>query len=217
MARITRWTSPLGALLAAALLLGAQPVRAETSESLGQRATDAFNDAVLAGRAEHYQAACRGFNSAAGLYKIAIYALMAEPMQTDEERDYVKRQANALQDRVDTAKEYAKVVCPLSDGPSGDDTISTSSTGNANSATKEELQRTETAAKNQYREAVRLYEAHDFSGACASARQSAASFARIVAALKAQPSMESAFANPAQLYANAAQTAEDRDTFYCKG
>ena len=215
MARFTGWTSPLGALLAAALLLGAQPVRAESSESLGQRATDAFNDAVLAGRAEHYQAACRGFNSAAGLYKNAIYALMAEPMGTDEERDYVKRQANALQDRVNTSKEYAKVVCPLSDGPSGDDTISTSGNGDDNAATKEDLQRTATAAKTQYGEAVRLYDAHDRAGACASARQSAASFARVAAALKANPALESAFANPAQIYANAAQTAEDRDTFYC--
>ena len=207
----------MGALAAAALLLGAQSARAETSDSLSQRATDAFNDAVLAGRAEHYQAACRGFNSAAGLYKNAIYALIGEPMGTDEERDYVKRQADALQDRVDTAREYAKVVCPLSDGPSGDDTILTSSTGDDNSATKEDLQRTETLGQNQYREAVRLYEARDFSGACASARQSAASYARIVAALKAQPSLESAFANVAQLYANAAGAAEDRDTFYCQG
>ena len=217
MAGTVGWTSPLGTLVAAALLLGAQPVLAETSESLGQRATDAFNDAVAAGRAEHYQAACRGFNSAAGLYKNAIYALMGEPMGTDEERDYVKRQANALQDRVNTSKEYAKVVCPLSDGPSGGDTISASGNGNDNSATNEDLQRTATAAKTQYGEAVRLYEARDFSGACASAQQSAASYARVVAALKAQPSLESAFANPAQLYTNAAQAAEDRDTFYCKG
>ena len=215
MARIAGWTSPLGALAAAALLLGAQPVLAETSDSLSQRATDAFNEAVVAGRAEHYQAACRGFNSAAALYNNAIFALIGEPMQTDEERDYVKRQGQALQDRVDKAKEYAKVVCPLSDGPTGGDTISASDSGNDNSAYKEELQRTATAAINQYREAVRLYDAHDFSGACASARQSAASYARVVAALKANPALESAFANPAQIYANAAQVAEDRDTFYC--
>ena len=139
MTKTAGWTSPLGAAAAAALLLGAQPVLAETSDSLGQRVTDAFNEAVEAGRAEHYQAACRGFNSAAGLYKNAIYALMAEPMGTDKERDYVKRQANALQDRVDTAKEYAQVVCPLSDGPSGDDTASTSDTGDDNAATKEDL------------------------------------------------------------------------------
>ena len=65
--------------------------------------------------------------------------------------------------------------------------------------------------------AALLYEAHDRAGACASAQLSVVSFARVVAALKAEPALESAFANVAQLYANAAQAAEDRDTFYCVG
>ena len=158
-----------------------------------------------------------GLSRRGGLFNSAINALIAEPMQTDAERDLVKRQANTLQEGVDAAKEYAKVVCPLSEEPTAGGSAAGSNETDYDFAAKRDLQQAATTATSQYSEAARLYEAHDRAGACASARLSATSFARVVAALKAQPALESALANVAQLYANAAQAAEDRDTFYCTG
>ena len=217
MIRIARWISSFSGLIAAAVLLSAPPARASDFQSLEHDAVSEFNAAVRAEQAGQNQTACRRYRNAAGLFENAIYSLLSVPMTTETARENVKDAAAQVQQRVHLAKANAKSVCNLPDGPGPASTGSSSNDGETNFTAQEDLQQTATNAKVQYAEAIRLYEARDFAGSCTSARLSAASFARVAAALKANPALESAFANPAQLYANAAQTAEDRDTFYCKG
>lgn len=216
MAGLALWKAPLGGLIAAALLLGAQPVLANDPVSLERDAMSEFNAGVDAENDGQNQTACRRYRNAAGLFNNAIYALLSYPMGTEDERDNVKGAANQLQSRVDLAKERANGVCGLSDGPSRGASSAAVSDDGADTASLEELQQAQTLARRQYDEASRKYEAHDFAGACASARLSADGFARIIAAMKADGSLEAAFGNPAQVYANAAQAIEDRDTFFCK-
>ena len=163
------------------------------------------------------QTACRRYGNATGLFENAICALLSVPMATEDERENLKGAADQLQQRVDLAKENAKAVCNLRDRPTLVDAASSSNDGETNFTAQEDLQQTATRAKIQYAEAIRLYEARDFAGSCASARLSAASFARVVTALKANPALEAAFGNVDQLYAIAALATEDRDSFYCVG
>lgn len=79
-----------------------------------------------------------------------------------------------------------------------------------------ELQDLVARSANYAQDAARNYEANDFAGACASSRLAAEGFGRVVRDLNANPQLESAFANSAQLYENAKAAAADRDEFYCK-
>ncbi len=209
--------SALGHVLLASLaVLGATPVRAQSAQDLGNRAQNSYNQALEEAKAGHYENACRGFRNAETLYHNAIMALMQWPMRTDEERDYVKRVGASLQGDADDAKRLAGQVCGRPDAPQ-----SVSSAASAAPVEedlddqKQALKQAESEAKGQYHEADRLYDAGDFAAACATARRSAAGFARITAAMKARPALEAAFSNPEQLYTNASQVAIDRDKYFC--
>ena len=213
MARRILWAT----LVAVAALPNPAPAFAQDTDTLSARAAQSYNDALDAGKDGKYATACRGFNNAAALFSNAMNSLYSHSMATDEDRDYVKQYANVLQDRMDSAKQAANAACGLDDGPPPSSGGSTSLNNADNDVgTAEDLQQTVTLAKQQYQEADRLYDAHDFAGACTSARLSAASFGKVANALRSNRGLESAFANPDQIYANAAQAAADRDRYFCK-
>jgi len=204
-------------LAAIAVLYGAAPAAAQDADTLASRATEAYNEALAAGKSGRYDSACRGFGNAAVLYENAINSLFSKSMATEEDRDYIKQYANQLQVNVDDSKEGAKAACYLRDNPAPIEQSSSSGSSYEDlGSQKEALQRLVSQAKSQYQEADRLYDAGDHPGACASARQSAASFAQVAEAMKANSALESAFANPDQIYANAQQAAHDRDGYFCK-
>lgn len=207
----------LGVLFAAVVVLCAMPAAAQDTDRLTAHATEVFNDAVDAGKGARYESACRGFGNAAVLYENAINSLFSQSMATVEDRDYIKRYADQLQANANDAKKAAKAACYLRDNPAppGEDSSSAQSYNDLDSQ-KKALQSSATQAKSQYQEADRLYDAGDHAGACASARRSADTFAKVTEAMKANRGLESAFANPDQLYANAEQVAKDRDSYFCK-
>lgn len=200
----------------ALVLLSSAPAAAQDTDTLAARATEAYNDAVDAGKSGRYDSACRGFGNAAILYENAINSLFSHSMATEEDRDTIKQYANQLQANADDSKKAAKAACYLRDNPApASESVSAAPSYDDLDSQKKDLQQTADLAMRQYAEASRLYQADDFAGACASARLSAASFGRVVDAMKANRSLESAFANAQQIYGNAQQAAIDRDEFYC--
>lgn len=220
MHAIARWSELIGPFVIAVSLLGATPAAAQDTSTQEARATQTFNDAVDAGKAGRNDAACRGFGNAAVMYENTIGSLMAQSMATEEDREYIKRYANNLQASADQAKKAAKAACYLRDNPApapvSPSPAPAQSYGDVDSQ-MEALQRVAQRAKGEYQEADRLYDSGDRPGACASARASAASFAQIAAAMRANSALEGAFANADQIYANAAQVAKDRDGYFCRG
>lgn len=215
----TRWIVKGAALLAGLGLLTAVPAMAQDTDAQAARATDVYNDAATQSRAGNYAGACRGFANAEVMFGNAINSLYSHSMATDEDRDYVKGFANHLQGLVDRAKEAGKAACHLRDiGATAEDSPSpaTQSSSDDLDSQKERLQNVAQRAKAEYQEADRLYDAGDRPAACTSARASAASFAQVAAALRENSALESAFANAAQIFANADQAAHDRDAYYCR-
>ena len=225
MTKLVRWK----VLFAAIAVGGAQPALAQDSDAQATRALQKVNDlsraateraheAQVAEQAGDNESACRGFRNAEGLYRNAISALWSYPMTSDENRDFIKQTASDLQKRADAARLLAQDTCgqpnvvrsSASSSPSND-----GGTDRSSGTTMEDLQQAQLRAKRQYLEADRLYEAHDYAGSCASARQSAESFAWIIAAIKANRSLGGAFANVDQVYANAQVASESRDETYC--
>lgn len=214
--QITR-TKQLAAALAALSLLSAAPAAAQDTDRLASQAADAFNAGVDASHAGQFSVACRQYGNAAVLFENTIMSLMGQSMATEEERDYLKSYADRLQAHADQAKEEAKYACSRGDTfPASSVQSPSSQSYDDTNSQQEDLQTLANTAKRQYQEASRLYEARDFAGACSSSRQAADSFGRVAAALKSNGSLEAAFANPAQIYANAAQAQADRDEFFCK-
>ena len=201
---------------ALAVLSDATPAAAQDTDALAQRAAEAFNEGVDASHAGQFSIACRQYGNAATLFENTIMSLMGQSMATEEDRDYLKGYVDRLQAHADSAKEEAKYACSRGDSPPSSSAQSSSAQSYDDlDSQMQDLQALATAAKRQYHEASRLYEARDFAGSCASSRQAADSFGRVAAALKGNSALESAFANPAQIYANAQSAAADRDDFFC--
>lgn len=72
-------------------------------------------------------------------------------------------------------------------------------------------------AADDYRLAKVFYDEGNLVAACRDAHNAADGWAKVVAAMQANPELESAFRNPAQVYQNAKNAAADRDTIYCRG
>lgn len=217
MAGFANWKSPVLVLILTALL-SANPALADRATDLDARAAAEYNRGLDAHDAGQNAAACEHFRNSAVLYENSISALTSRYMGSEEARDAVKSAANQQQAAADAAKARAKEVCGRPDGPAltASSASSSSSDVDWNADKKTELQRTETLAKNQYAESVRLWEAGDRRGACATIRLSAANFASITTAMNASPALRASFANPDQLVANAAMVAEVRDDTFCK-
>jgi len=216
MAGLASWWRLIAALIACHALLSANLAAAEPStDAQAKHAQEVALQAVEDGEAGRNEQACQGFKNAAILYKNAVYSLYSHSLSTPDDRKYVTDSATFLQDKVNTAKEAVSMYCGLPDEPNP--VAASSNDVDSDADSKRDLQRSADLAQSQYKEAARLYEANDFAGACASVRLSAAGFGRVVDAMRANHALESAFANAAQIYTNAAQAAADRDEFFCKG
>lgn len=221
MHRLALWCRAANcAAIAIFLLLGNNPAQAQSASEVNrydQQATAEYNRGLDASDEGRNGAACEHFRNAEVLYHNSTVSLIGLPMQTAEQREEITNYADRQQASLNDAKAHAKEVCGRPDGPA----LTSSSSGSTaddvdtNYADKKELQRLADLAHSQYKESVRLWEAGDEAGACAAARRSVASFATVVSTLRANPALESAFANPAQIYANAQQAMIDRDEFYC--
>ena len=200
----------VSAMIASLALLGATAAAAQEAEALASRAADAYNSALHAGRNGQFQISCHGFRNAATLYQNAFDALGSYATSTQQERDYVRGQADFIRGNAAETQRAIDRVCPVAAG-------SAVTPGYFEFDNQLKLLRsTAVDAANQARDAVSKYEAGDFAGSCASSRSSADGYTRVAAALRADPELESSFANPAQIYANAKQASADRDEFYCK-
>lgn len=100
-------------ILLAALMLStaAFPALAEDPGAIADRAITAYNAGIDAENAGNYADACISYRDAADRFESAIYALMGQSMQTQEERDGIKAYADMLQEKIDIAKENARRVC----------------------------------------------------------------------------------------------------------
>ncbi len=94
-----------------ALSAAAFPALAEDPRAIADRAITAYNAGIDAENAGNYSDACISYRDAADRFESAIYALMGQPMQTQDERDNIKAYADVLQEKVDLAKENARRVC----------------------------------------------------------------------------------------------------------
>jgi hypothetical protein len=207
-------------LITALALPSASAVMANEVSDLDVRAAAEYNRGLDAGDAGRNGAACQHFRNAAVLYENSIYAMMSHPMRTEEDRDVIKRAADQQQASANGAKAKAKEVCGRPDGP----VLSNSSDGLAavdagdRYAEQKELQQLGNLAHNQYKESVRLWEAGDRAGACATIRLSVATFNKVAMAIKVDPVLaRGVFANPEQVLANGQMAAEVRDGEFCKG
>jgi hypothetical protein len=207
-------------VFAALVLLGANAALANEVSDLDARGAAEYNRGLDARDAGQNGAACQHFRNSAVLYENSIYAMMSHSMQTEEDRDTIKRAADQQQSQANEAKAHAKEVCGRPDGPA----LTSSSSGPAAAdddisyADAKELQRLGDLAHSQYKESIRLWEAGNRAGACAAIRLSTAAFDKVGAVIKADPALaRGAFADPDQVLANGQVAAEVRDETFCKG
>lgn len=217
MAGFAKMKSPVWVLLLIALL-SANPALADRAADLDARAAAEYNRGLDARDAGQNTAACVHFRNSAVLYENSISALTSRYMGSEEARDAIKSAANQQQAAADGAKARANEVCGRPDGSALTSASASSSPSEVdwNAEKKLELQRTRKLAVSQYTESNRLWDAGDRPGACAEIRLSTANFAKVTAAMKANPVLESAFTPVAQHYADEAYVIELRDGTFCK-
>jgi hypothetical protein len=218
MTTFFRRKSPIRALIAALAVLVAAPALADAASDLDARATAEYNRGLDARDAGQNAAACQHFRNAEALYHNSITSLagMGYGHRSEEQLEAIKSFANSQQARVDGSKARAREVCGRPDGPA----LTNGNSGRAPVeddyfAEKKALQRTSDLAHSQYKESVRLWESGNRAGACATIRQSTASFDKVSGAMKANPVLRSAFGNPDQVLANGKVAAETRDGTFC--
>lgn len=167
----------------AVFMLGVHSAQAQDVNALRERGTAAYNEALAAGRAGDFATACRGFNNATIYFENAISALLSARMTTEDDREYVKSFANSVQGDVDDAKRNAATACarrneprpvvpvvPSSPSPSYSSAAPSVPSAAQLAGKVAEVQRTVDNAYANAQDAVRKYEARDFTGACASAK-----------------------------------------------
>lgn len=114
------------------------------------------------------------------------------------------------------ARQAANEFCQAANGTTPFARTDARSDGAFN-AEMAELQKSANWGHDQYQVAMRRYDEGDRAGACSASRLAADELAKVTAAMRANPSLEAAFATPARLYQNAKDAAEYRDTIFCKG
>ncbi|EGF89295.1 hypothetical protein ABI_46430 [Asticcacaulis biprosthecium C19] len=87
------------------------PVLAEDYSAKVDQAVNAYNEGINAEENGRYADACASYRYAADRFESAIYALVGQPMYTEEQREGIKAYANHLQENVDSAKQNAREVC----------------------------------------------------------------------------------------------------------
>ncbi len=99
-------------ILAVLALSGAAfPAFARDLGTMVDQAVVAYNEGIDAEDNGRYADACRSYRDAAERFESAIYSLIGQSMQTEDERENTKAYADHLQERVDSAKENASRVC----------------------------------------------------------------------------------------------------------
>lgn len=175
----------------------------EAFEELTDAGSAAFEQAKAAMQRDDWPTACTQFTRAANLWSQARPDAPAELASANlNDTTMARRAANDTCEIAKRSKPFA-VTDARSDG--------------ALNAQKAELQKSANWGLEQYQVATRRYEEGDRAGACSAARLAADELAKVTAAMRANPALEAAFANPAQLYQNAKDMVEDRDATFCKG
>jgi hypothetical protein len=223
MTSLAVWHRQIGGVITAIALVTSTTASAQSSMDGVRRweteADEAHRIADGSARWFNYAEACRGYAKAIELYTRAINALPSGLIRTDADAEYLRGVRDDIARKAYSADAAAQAVCGRPDGPPPSNSNSPSSSTSAGVVDydfqKAELQRVAAQSAKHNDDAVRRFEAKDFVGACASARLAAEGFDQVAREMKANAVLESAFANPAQLYANAEQAALDRDKFYC--
>lgn len=121
---------------------------------------------------------------------------------------------NAVNTDLTNARIHTNEVCKIANGttpfPRTD-----ARTDAAFDAQVRDLRKGNKWAAEQYRFAESYYEEGNYTAACSNARLAADELDRIVRAMRANPELEGAFGNPAQVYQNAKIVAEARDETFC--
>lgn len=180
----------------------AQYVDEAAFEELSDAGIEAYEKAQAAVRRDDWPAACTQFTRAANLWSEARADAPAEA-------------ASANLNDTTMARRAANDACEVANGTRPFARTDAHSDGAFN-AEKAELQKSANWGTGQYQVALRRYEEGDRAGACSAARLAADELAKVTAALRANPALEAAFANPAQIFQNAKDMAEVRDDTFCK-
>jgi hypothetical protein len=202
------------AIIALSLSFGALPVHAKTVQDHLDAGYAFAQNAIEFEEDGKYQTACRYYRYARDELASAILGTATESGRLD---------TRGVQDQIDAIMKHMQDVCRQPDGPAPAKSTARSSQTSAGSpfaysdlaSQKEDVLRWSELAHSQYKDAAKKYEAKDFVGACASARESADNFTSLVKGMRSNPALEAQFGNPEQVYANAAQAVADRDEFYC--
>lgn len=121
---------------------------------------------------------------------------------------------NAVNTDLTNARIHTNEVCKIANGttpfPRTD-----ARTDAAINAEKHDLQKGVTWSLEMYRMANSQWEQGKQAAACSTIRAAADELARITGAMRANPELEGAFGNPAQIYQNAQLVAEVRDETFC--
>ena len=202
--------------LATALLLAplaqlavCQPAMAQTyidEEAFGElseQGVAAWEGAQAAAQRNDLAGACAQFTRAARLWAQAA---------PDAPADFVSANLNDTS----AAREAANDYCQAANGSTP--FARTDARGDAAlQGEMDDLRKGNTWAVGEYQQATRRYESGDKVGACSSGKSAATELARIAAAMRANPALEGAFANPAMIYQNASDAASVRDETFCAG
>ena len=216
MAVSVSWQVPI-AVLATVALLSATVASAQDEDRVQtwtQAAESAHRLANAQTESGYFDRACHSYLRAIDDYGKASDAL-AVVITNRNSRYYGFDFAQNIYDNAMRAKRGAEAVCGKPDLPHKDPVHNQGSVANYEDQ-KVALQQTVTLSESQAKDSVRLFEAGDFAGACASSRLAANGFGQVARDMKANPQLEAAFVNSAQLYENAKAAAADRDEFYCK-
>ena len=171
-------------------------------ESLQERAAQQYRSGQAAADNQNYDNACDAFTKSLDLYTETLSQIESHGSWTPYERSRLRGYTDGIMANAEASGAAAKEVC-----------------GRPNMSVyqyqPEDMQRIVTKSTQQTGEAYRLYRANDLTGACDNARMAAEGFHDVTTAMKADPSLESAFGNVDQVYENARLAALDRDQTYC--
>lgn len=181
----------------------AQYIDEDRFMELADQGIAAYEQAQAAVRRDDWSSACTQFIRAANLWSEA---------QPDAPAEFVSANLNDItkaRELANDACELAKRARPFA--------ITDARSDAALDDQKVELQKSANWSLGMYQVAMRRYDEGNRVGACSAARLATDELAKVVAAMRANPALETAFANPAQIYQNATDMAEVRDDTFCKG
>lgn len=121
---------------------------------------------------------------------------------------------NAVNTDLTNARILTNDICKTANGTTPF-TRTDARTDAAFDAEKRDLQKGVSWSLGMYRMASDQWDEGNRAAACSTIRVAADELARITSAMRANPELEGAFGNPAQVYHNAQVVADDRDNTFC--